>query len=154
MTKYLEMNMQEWEEMFHPITNHLDENASFQNENGEGIMFETYAEEYDYVSEQDPRCVWTYHHGDENSTYISNGMRFVNRLGYFVTDVPCPEDTEVFVVVEEPNYRCENCEEQWFGAAADLHYEEFSDLAKCAACATMEELESLQLNDEEKETIQ
>lgn len=154
MTKYLEMNMEEWEAMFHPITNHLDEHASFQNENGEGIMFETYGDEYTFVNSQPHHNIWTYHHGDENSTYITNGMGIVNRLGYFVTELPCPEDTEVFVVVEEPNYRCENCEEQWFGAASDLHYEEFSDLGKCAACATMEELESLQLNDEEKEAIQ
>jgi hypothetical protein len=154
MTSYLEMSMEEWEKTFKPINNHLDDNASFQNENDEGIMFETYGDEIEFVKSQPVNRIWTYHHGDENSSYISNGMGVINRLGYFITELPCPENTDVFVIVEEPNYLCENCEEQWFGAAADLHYAEFSDLAKCAACATMEELNSLDLNEEERETIQ
>jgi len=141
---YIEQTFEWWLEEFKPITNHLDDNASFQNENDEGIMFETFGEELDFVAEQDPRCIWTYHHGEENSTYIANGFNIVNRLGYFITEVPCPKNTEVFVQVEEPNYLCENCEEQHWGAAADLHYEQFSDLGKCVACATFEELQQIQ----------
>lgn len=143
----IEQTFEWWLEEFKPITNHLDDNASFQNEDDEGIMFETYGDELDFVKQQNPKCVWTYHHGENNSTYIVNGFGFVNRLGYFVTEVPCPDNTEYFVQVQEDNYMCANCEEEWYGAAADLHYEKFSELGtdgKCAACATMEELKELE----------
>lgn len=141
---YIEQTFEWWLEEYKPITNHLDSNSSFQDENDNGIMFETYDEELEFVKQQNPRCIWTYHHGDENSTYITNGFNFVNRLGYFITEVPCPENTEVFVQIQEPNYMCENCEEQYYDEQAELHYERFSDLGKCVACATMEELKTLE----------
>lgn len=144
MSNYLELTMEEWETMFRPITNHLDDNASFQNENDEGIMFETYGEEIDFVKSQPVANIWTYHHGESNSSYISNGFGIINRLGYFITEIPCPPDTDVYVIVQEENYMCENCEEQHYGAAADLHWEQFADLGKCVACATMEELKTLE----------
>ena len=138
------MSFFEWEKTFKPITNHLDDNASFQNEEDEGIMFETYGDEIDFVRQQNPQCVWTYHDGESNSTYISNGMGFVNRIGYFVTEVPCPDNTDIFIQLQEANYLCENCEEEHYGAAGELHYEQFSDLGKCVACATFEELQQIQ----------
>ena len=141
---YIEQTFEWWLEEFKPITNHLDDNASFQNEDDEGIMFETFGEELDFVAEQDPRCIWTYHHGEENSTYIANGFNIVNRLGYFITEIPFEENQIIDIVVEEPNYLCPNCEEQHWGAAGELHYEKFGDLEKCVACATMEELKEIE----------
>lgn len=141
------MTMEEWEATYKPIINHLDDNASFQNEDDEGIMFETYGEELDFVKSQPIENIWTYHHGDSNSSYLANGYGFVNRLGYMITEIPCPPDTDVYVIVQEENYLCANCEEQWFGAAAELHWEKFNDLGtdgKCAKCATMEELKELE----------
>lgn len=144
MSNYIEMTMEEWEATYKPITNHIDENASFQNEDDEGIMFETYGEELSFVRDQDIKYIWTYHHGESNSSFISNGYGIINRLGYFITEVPCPDDTDVYVVVQEENYMCENCEEQWYGDAADLHWEQFGDLGKCAKCATMEEIKEIE----------
>lgn len=146
METYIEMTMEEWEAAYKPIKNHIDPNASFQDENGEGIMFETYGEELDFVRSQNPLCIWTYHHGDSNSSYIGSGYHVFNRLGYFITEIPFEENQMIDIVVEEPNYLCANCEEQWFDEAADLHYEQFSELGtdgKCAACATPEELKEI-----------
>lgn len=86
------MNFEQWEKTFKPKFNHLDNNASFQDENGNGIMFETYGKEFEYVKEQDPRYVWTY--GDEDGSYIIAGRRFVNRLGYFVCEIPWSNEWE------------------------------------------------------------
>ena len=41
---FIEQTFEFWLEEFKPITNHLDENASFQDEDGNGIMFETYGD--------------------------------------------------------------------------------------------------------------
>lgn len=144
MTNYIDMTMEEWEATFKPIKNHLDDNASFQDESGEGIMFETYDEELAFVKSQPVENIWTYTHGDSNTSWINNGYAFVNRLGYFITELPCPPDTEIAICVEEPNYLCPNCEEQHWGEAGELHYEKFSDLEKCVACATMEELKEIE----------
>lgn len=74
-----------WEELFRPVNNHLDENAGWQDDNGNGIMFETYGEQLDYVAEQNPHNVWTYTDG-EDGTFIQSGLHVTNRIGYFVTE--------------------------------------------------------------------
>jgi hypothetical protein len=97
------MNFDQWAEKYKPVVNHLDQNASFQDENGIGIMFETYGEEMEYVNKQDPRCVWTY--ADEDGSYIVAGRRFANRLGYFVCEVP--HEGDEYETIELESYEGE-----------------------------------------------
>ena len=101
------MNFEQWLEKYKPVPNHLDDNASFQDENGQGIMFETYGVELGYVlgvESRIPNCVWTYIDGDDG-TYVTNGYHLVNRIGYFITSVPYDDKngTEPFldVLVDE-----------------------------------------------------
>ena len=99
------MEVNEWIEQYRPVNNHLDEDASWQGEDGVGVMFETYGEELDYVlsvAKSDPKCVWTYVDGDDGSTLVINGYHLVNRIGYFVTEVPAVDES-VFVQVSEPD---------------------------------------------------
>lgn len=105
------MNIQEWEEQFKPVVNHLDENASWQNEYGVGIMFETYGAEEQYVFDQDPLKVWTYVDGDDGGTYLVSGRCFINRIGYFVCEVPYDDAIIYEIQVQEPDDElCEMCE--------------------------------------------
>lgn len=106
---FIEQTFESWLEEFKPIKNHLDENASFQNENDEGIMFETFGDEVSFVKKQDPRCIWTYGNGDDGGGYIWNGWHIVNRIGYFITEVPCPENTTIQVQVDESPVECDTC---------------------------------------------
>jgi hypothetical protein len=88
------MNFEEWLEKYQPVDNHLDNNASFQDENGNGIMFETFGEELQYVlsiANNEPNQVWTYVDGDDG-TYVTNGYHLVNRIGYFITAVPYDDE--------------------------------------------------------------
>jgi hypothetical protein len=105
------MTFEEWVETYKPIPNHLDENASFQDESGNGIMFETYGVEVDFVKSHPPANIWMYGSGDDGGTYIWNGWGFVNRLGYFLTEVPCPEGVDIQVLVNEADPLCEDCDE-------------------------------------------
>jgi len=105
----IELTMEEWEATYKPITNHLDDNASFQDESGHGIMFETYGDEVAFVKEQEPNKIWMYGSGDDGGTYIWSGWGFVNRLGYFVTEVPFPENTTIQIMVGEPDLTCDFC---------------------------------------------
>jgi len=109
--KLIELTFDEWLDIYKPITNHIDTNASFQNEEGEGIMFETYGEEVDFVKQQDPNRIWMYGSGDDGGTYIWSGWGFVNRLGYFITEVPFSDSEIVQVLVAEPDLTCDLCDE-------------------------------------------
>ena len=73
-----EQELDAWEEKYQPITNHFEENDKF----------ETYGEELEFVRAQDPRCIWTLVDGDDGNLYIVNGYHLVNRINYFVTEVP------------------------------------------------------------------
>ena len=73
------MTEQEWFDEYRPRTNHLDSNSSF-----EGLLFETYGSELDYVKSQPNENIWTYVDGDDDSPLILNGYHLVNRIGYFV----------------------------------------------------------------------
>jgi hypothetical protein len=86
------MTFEEWEEKYQPIKNPIDSNASF-----DGMMFETYGEEFEAVKAADPAFVWTWLDDGEFST-ITNGLEMVNRMGYFIASNPYDE-TEPFTEI-------------------------------------------------------
>ena len=144
MNDLIELTEEEWFDTFKPIQNHLDDNASFQTEDGVGYMFETYDDELRFVQSQDPNRIWTYCDGDNTGTYIFQGMRIVNRIGYFVTAVPFDGSKDYQIQISSDDiYECSNCGEMWEDEEAVLHYDKFEDLAKCAKCATIEEIAEL-----------
>ena len=145
MNDLIELTEEEWFDQFQPIPNHIDDNASFQTEDGIGYMFETYDDELRFVQSQEPNRIWTYCDGDDNGTYIFQGMRIVNRIGYFVTTVPFDGNKDYQIQIsKEDIYECSNCGEMWEDEMAALHYDKFEDLEKCAGCATVEELKELE----------
>lgn len=82
------MDYETWIATHDPIQNLLSVGASF-----DGRMFETYGPEFDLVFTANPtQQVWTLR--DENDTlFITPGLGWVNRLGYFITEVPWAEDS-------------------------------------------------------------
>lgn len=145
---FIELTMEQWESQFKPIINHIDENASFQNDNDEGIMFETYGEELEFVKEQNANYIWTYGDGDDGGSYIWNGYHYINRLGYFITEVPWVEGNTYQVQVSVPWYFCENCHSE-LEDPDNLIRDAFqdADLEKCPKCATIDELKELDLQE-------
>lgn len=90
------MNYDEWVDTLKPIKNHIDENASFG-----GTMFETFGDEVVHVREVldiDEGRVWTLLNCD-GSLYVSAGYSFVNRVGYFITEVPTT-DPDLCVLID------------------------------------------------------
>jgi hypothetical protein len=87
-----------WEEKFKPIKNHL---SGYPDE----VLFETYGEEVDFVANYDNKYVWTRLQGDM-SDLICAGYHYVNRLGYYITEVPWDDDMDYALLSVDVECEC------------------------------------------------
>ena len=78
------MTYEEWEAKYKPISNHIT---------GECCSFETYGDELNFVMSQKPEHIWTEIDGD-NGVYIVDGYHYVNRIQYYITEVPWQDGEE------------------------------------------------------------
>jgi hypothetical protein len=91
-SNFIEMNEQEWIEKYKPIANPFAHND---------IMFDWSPQEVEFMREQSPLCIWTDLECD-GYNYISSGWHFVNRLGYYVTEVPFDPVDDIQVMLSTP----------------------------------------------------
>ncbi len=100
----IELTFEEADEQFKFIPNNYDEYSSF-----DGLMFETYGDEVEFVKSQSPDKIWMYGEGDDGGLYIWSGWGFVNRIGYFISQNPVPDNTIIQIQVAEPDLTCDFC---------------------------------------------
>ena len=133
---FIEMTEDEWFNTYKPIKNHLEPTSSF-----DGHMFETYGPEVEFFKQQNPNTIWMYGDGDDGGGYIWSGWGFVNRIGYFITEVPFPNNTTIQIQLTIPFYFCENCDSE-LEDPDNLIRDAFQehDLEKCPNCATLDEM--------------
>jgi hypothetical protein len=132
------MDFDEWFDTYKPIPNNIDTNASF-----DGHMFETYGDEVEFVKKVDPAYIWTYGDGDDGGSYVWNGWHFVNRIGYFITEVPCPADTTIQIRVSAYWYYCEGCSAEIEDEGQEIN-DKFYEYECCPECATPEQLKQIE----------
>jgi len=77
--KLISLTWEEFETNYRPIKNPFNRDGSH--------MFETYGEELEFVQKQTPNNIWTESQIDYGFV-TSEGYHFVNRMGYYVTEVP------------------------------------------------------------------
>jgi hypothetical protein len=106
-----DLTEEQWTEQYRPVTNYLT---------NEGTSYETYGDDLEYVLQQDEKHVWTELDGD-NGVYLVNGYHIVNRIQYYITEVPWKEDEFIQIVIMqtvdcdcsgddgEPNEDCDKC---------------------------------------------
>jgi hypothetical protein len=83
----------EWAEKFKPTKNKFSKHDE--------QMYETYGEEVEYVQSMHPNFVWTFVSGDGCDLIVA-GYAYVNRLGYYITEIPWEnEEGYVLLSVEE-----------------------------------------------------
>ena len=99
------MTEDEWYETYKPIKNGIDSTSSWNDH-----MFETYGDDVDFVNNQPYENIWTWVSGDDGGTYLVSGRYYINRIGYFVTEVPFPDNTTIQIQVGVPWYFCEACD--------------------------------------------
>lgn len=87
-----------WADKFKPKPNHL---SKYPNE----MMYETYGEEVEYVQNHDPNFVWTLVTGDMSDLIVA-GYAYVNRLGYYITEIPWEDDMDCVLISVEKECEC------------------------------------------------
>lgn len=102
-----ELTEDEFEQRFTPMQNHLNDNACWN-----GCLFQTPGEELAFVRQQDPRRVWTLVANDDEAEeaiddngdgylirndYILSGFHWTDRIGYFISEQPVPDDIDIEV---------------------------------------------------------
>ena len=96
-TTFIEMTEDDFDMQYPLLTNHLNPNASWAFDDGRGCLFETYGQELAFIRGQDLRTVWTLVDGDDGDLYVLSGFHYVNRIGYLVSTVPGPDETDIQV---------------------------------------------------------
>lgn len=82
----MEQHISEWEKAFKPIQNHISDDRGW-----DGLLFETFGDDIQFVIAQPQNKVWTWVDSDDG-TYLINGYHLVNRIGYLVTENPWSAD--------------------------------------------------------------
>lgn len=88
---YIELSYDAWRERFKPIQNPFDPNADFH-----GCLLDISAIEKHHIVTADPQRLWTLIDGNGDE-FIASGWHFIDRTGWFLTEVPVPPRTEVTV---------------------------------------------------------
>ena len=90
-TKTKRIRRDDWDLFFErhkPVKNHLNPHAGYVSGDGPGCLFETFGAEVEFVKQQPPNKVFTLL---DDGRSVVPGWHFVNRLGYFVAEIPWTE---------------------------------------------------------------
>ena len=96
--QFLSLTEDEFVDRFQPMPNHLLATAGFDFGRG-GCLFEASDPDLAFICSQPMANVWTVIEGDDGLE-ITDGMHTVNRLGYLLTEQPCPPDAMVSVPLD------------------------------------------------------
>lgn len=83
------MNYGQWIKKYKPIKNDVTPSASFA-----GYMFETCDQDRDRVFKEPNSKIWTLVDDEGDKLLLIPGKHFINRLGYFITEIPWENEVE------------------------------------------------------------
>lgn len=98
MMKQMLISFDEWVERFKPVKNAIKPTEVY-----DGFMFETYGAEHDVVAKAEQNNIWTLLDSDDGQQ-IDSGYARVNRMGYFITEVPAPPGVFMSVIDDPQDY--------------------------------------------------
>lgn len=72
---------------FSPTINTFDEDRGYN-----GTLFETFGPEWEHVKIQKENHIWTLIDGENNNSWIIPGLHIVNKLAFFITEIPWTDE--------------------------------------------------------------
>jgi len=91
------MKYEKWVEKYKPLT------EVWQDGSVNIKAFDTYGEDVKFLNQQNPLCIWTevdWRGSGRGKNRIVNGAKLVNRIYYYVTEIPFEEGTYIEVYSE------------------------------------------------------
>lgn len=85
------MTYSDWEEKYKPIENPF-------SSGGGDIIFEGDERDGNFLSKQNPLCVWTDVEYD-GCNFVWSGVHIFNRVCYYVTEIPREEGEEIQALI-------------------------------------------------------
>ena len=98
----MEMTFEEWKEKYKPFTDFP----------------------VDWVENPNPNTVWTMKAGDNGYEYLQSGVHYVNRIGYYETEVPYNDGEYVFITISEGYDEDEDEDDDWIEIEEESDSEE------------------------------
>jgi hypothetical protein len=94
------LTFEDWKVQFQPVPNNLLPDQPY-----DGLMFETYGADLShinvYLNDQAKRLhIWTLLEED-GVIWITNGYHFVNRQGYFITEIPFEDGRFIEIMIDD-----------------------------------------------------
>jgi len=90
MGEYIEMTYSEWVEKYRPL----------KDSYGDAHLFNSTGTDLEFLRKQFRVTIWTAISSGSRD-YIRNDVKLVNRIGFYVTEIPWIEDDEIDVTVRE-----------------------------------------------------
>ncbi len=81
------ISYENWEKQYRPMKNPFYSEAPFG-----GCMFEIYGADMEFVRQQPRRKIWTLMDDGDRDQFICEGLHFIDRSGYFITEIPYPSN--------------------------------------------------------------
>ena len=85
--KRARISYEKWLEKYRPVKNSFAADAPY-----DGYMFEIYGTDFEFVRRQPAEKIWTLIDDGDRNQAIYSGCHYVDRIGYFVTEVPYPSN--------------------------------------------------------------
>lgn len=94
---FIELSEDQFNDQYRPLPNPINPRAPWDIGDAQGCLIETYGPEWDFIKSFDRRRVWTIIDNNDGETFIVSGLRWVNRLGYLITENPWPAEALIEV---------------------------------------------------------
>lgn len=88
MTNFIDLTFAEWEEKYRPV----------RDKHGEVILFDSADDALSFLPIPSRNAIWSYV-TDSRFDYVLNGIRYINRIGFYATEVLWNESEYITVDV-------------------------------------------------------
>lgn len=97
---FIELSEDQFNDQYRPLPNPVNPDAPWDIGDAQGCLIETFGPEWEFIKSFERRRVWTIIDNNDGGTFIVSGLRWVNRLGYLITENPWPAEALIEVNLE------------------------------------------------------
>lgn len=94
---HFQLNEHEFNTLY-TLCNNPFSNFALQSRKG----FEPNGLDLEHIRQQDPARVWTMLKGEDGEMYLVNGYHYNNRIAFYLSVEPVPENHTIHVVLDQP----------------------------------------------------